>query len=79
MLLLAVFKVLLYRYTGQKDICVGRSIANRQYRETEGFDRDVCQHIGSAQPGGGRDKFTRTAGPGQSDMPGGVRESGCSF
>ena len=35
MVLLAAFKVLLYRYTGQSDICVGSPIANRQYGETE--------------------------------------------
>jgi amino acid adenylation domain-containing protein len=37
MVLLAAFKVLLYRYTGQSDICVGSPIANRQYGETEGL------------------------------------------
>ncbi len=35
MVLLAAFKVLLYRYSGQNDICVGSPIANRQYGETE--------------------------------------------
>ncbi|HEY0143904.1 MAG TPA: amino acid adenylation domain-containing protein, partial [Thermoanaerobaculia bacterium] len=34
MVLLAAFKSLLYRYTGQSDICVGTPIANRQYEET---------------------------------------------
>jgi hypothetical protein len=37
MILLAALKVLLYRYTGQNDICVGSPIANRQYGETEGL------------------------------------------
>jgi amino acid adenylation domain-containing protein len=37
MALLATFKVLLYRYTGQNDLCVGSPIANRQYGETEGL------------------------------------------
>src|SRR5207244_9645203 len=37
MVLLAAFKVLLHRYTGQNDICVGSPIANRQYAETEGL------------------------------------------
>src|SRR5947209_64038 len=37
MVLLAAFKTLLYRYTGQEDICVGSPIANRQYAETEGL------------------------------------------
>ncbi|MEJ7738034.1 MAG: amino acid adenylation domain-containing protein, partial [Chitinophagaceae bacterium] len=35
MTLLAAFKVLLYRYTGQQDICVGTSIANRPGQEME--------------------------------------------
>ncbi len=37
MVLLAAFKALLHRYTGQSDICVGSPIANRQYGETEGL------------------------------------------
>jgi amino acid adenylation domain-containing protein/FkbM family methyltransferase len=37
MVLLAAFKVLLHRYTGHNDICVGSPIANRQYGETEGL------------------------------------------
>ncbi len=36
MTLLSAFKVLLYRYSGQQDICVGTSVANRQHEETEG-------------------------------------------
>ena len=35
MTLLAAFQVLLYRYTGQKDIVVGSPIANRHYKEIE--------------------------------------------
>ena len=35
MTLLAAFKVLLYRYTGQSDICVGTPIAGRQEQEVE--------------------------------------------
>ncbi|WP_413668447.1 amino acid adenylation domain-containing protein [Mucilaginibacter sp. Mucisp86] len=34
MTLLAIFKVLLYRYSGQKDICVGAPVANRDREET---------------------------------------------
>ena len=37
MILLAVWKVLLYRYSGQTDICLGTLIANRQYGETQGL------------------------------------------
>ncbi|HKH61041.1 MAG TPA: amino acid adenylation domain-containing protein [Flavitalea sp.] len=35
MTLLAAFKVLLYRYSGQQDICVGSAIAGRQQQELE--------------------------------------------
>ncbi|MCX2829942.1 condensation domain-containing protein, partial [Bacillus sp. DHT2] len=35
MTLLASFKVLLYRYTGQEDILVGSPVANRNHRELE--------------------------------------------
>ena len=37
MTLLAAFKVLLYRYTGQQDIIIGSPIANRNKREVEGL------------------------------------------
>jgi amino acid adenylation domain-containing protein len=35
MTLLSVFKVLLYRYSGQEDICVGTPVARRQRQELE--------------------------------------------
>lgn len=35
MTLIAAFKVLLYRYTGQNDICIGTAIAGRQTQELE--------------------------------------------
>ncbi|MCU7552748.1 amino acid adenylation domain-containing protein, partial [Chitinophagaceae bacterium LB-8] len=37
MTLLAAYKVLLYRYSGQQDICVGTPIAGRQQQEVEGL------------------------------------------
>ena len=37
MTLLAVFQVLLYRYTGQEDVVVGTPIANRTQAQTEGL------------------------------------------
>ncbi|UCH97988.1 MAG: non-ribosomal peptide synthetase, partial [Candidatus Aminicenantes bacterium] len=37
MTMLAVFKVLLYRYSGVGDFCVGTGIANRRYKEMEGM------------------------------------------
>ena len=35
MTLLSVFNVLLYRYSGQEDICVGTPVAGRSQQETE--------------------------------------------
>jgi len=35
MLLLSAYKVLLYRYSGQTDICVGTTVANRPQKELE--------------------------------------------
>lgn len=37
MTMLTAFVVLLWRYTGQDDLCVGSGIANRRWRETEGL------------------------------------------
>jgi amino acid adenylation domain-containing protein len=37
MTLLSVFKLMLYRYTGQADICVGSPTAGRQYQEIDGL------------------------------------------
>ncbi|WP_188938388.1 condensation domain-containing protein, partial [Puia dinghuensis] len=37
MLLLSVWKVLLYRYTGQQDICVGTPVSGRTMEETQGI------------------------------------------
>ncbi|MCC6698260.1 MAG: amino acid adenylation domain-containing protein [Candidatus Hydrogenedentes bacterium] len=37
MVLMALYKVLLYRYTGQTDVVVGTPIANRNRREVEGL------------------------------------------
>ncbi|MEM8909417.1 MAG: condensation domain-containing protein, partial [Bacteroidota bacterium] len=37
MFLLTAFKVLLHKYTGQTDICIGTSLANRSQKELEGL------------------------------------------
>lgn len=37
MTLLSVFNILLYRYSGMEDICIGSSIAARRRQETEGL------------------------------------------
>jgi amino acid adenylation domain-containing protein/non-ribosomal peptide synthase protein (TIGR01720 family) len=56
MTLLAAFKVLLYRYSGQEDICVGSPVAGRTRQETEsliGFFINTLalrSHINGQQP-----------------------------
>ena len=37
MVLLAAFKVLVFRYTGKEDFCIGTAVANRQHEEVEGL------------------------------------------
>ncbi|UCH92293.1 MAG: amino acid adenylation domain-containing protein [Candidatus Aminicenantes bacterium] len=37
MTMLAAFKVLMYRYTGTADLCVGTAVANRKHKEMEGM------------------------------------------
>ncbi|MEW6732927.1 MAG: amino acid adenylation domain-containing protein, partial [Acidobacteriota bacterium] len=45
MVLLAAFKVLLYRYSGQKDILLGTGVANRRQREIEGLIGMIINNI----------------------------------
>ena len=58
MLLLAAFKILLHRYTGQNDICVGSPIANRQYQETEGLIGMFINTLALRSRVEGGDRFT---------------------
>jgi amino acid adenylation domain-containing protein/non-ribosomal peptide synthase protein (TIGR01720 family)/FkbM family methyltransferase len=37
MTMLAVFKTLLFRYTGEEDLCIGTGMANRHHKEMEGM------------------------------------------
>ena len=48
MTLLAAFKVLLQRYTGQEDIVVGTPIANRNRVESRAPDWILCQHLSAS-------------------------------
>ncbi|RBL90135.1 non-ribosomal peptide synthase/polyketide synthase [Chitinophaga flava] len=56
MTLLAAFKVLLYRYSGQEDVCVGSPVAGRTRQETEalvGFFINTLalrSHVNGQQP-----------------------------
>ncbi|RYE00952.1 MAG: amino acid adenylation domain-containing protein, partial [Sphingobacteriales bacterium] len=56
--LLAAFNVLLYRYTGQEDLCVGSPIANRQYGETEGLIGMFVNTLALRSQVKGEDSFT---------------------
>ena len=76
MVLLAAFKALLHRYTGQKDICVGSPIANRQYGETEGLIGMFVNTLALRSQVERRRELRRTAGEGEGDLPGSVRASG---
>ena len=58
MVLLAVFKILLHRYTEQNDICVGSPIANRQYQETEGLIGMFINTLALRSRVEGEDRFT---------------------
>jgi non-ribosomal peptide synthetase component F len=50
MALLAAFNVLLTRYSGQTDICIGTPVANRSSR-TGKVDRLLRQHAGTTHAG----------------------------
>ncbi len=83
MILLAAFKALLQRYTGQQDLLVGAPIAGRNRSGARRADRVLRQHPGVAdRPGGGyrlrgapgagaRDHGRRLRAPGSA-----VREAG---
>jgi amino acid adenylation domain-containing protein len=45
MTMLTAFLALLYRYTGQKDICVGSGVANRRSRQIEGLIGMIINNV----------------------------------
>jgi len=57
MVLLAAYKVLIYRYTDQEDICLGGVIANRQYEETESLIGVFINSLALRSIVDGRDNF----------------------
>ncbi|RZM21687.1 MAG: amino acid adenylation domain-containing protein, partial [Pedobacter sp.] len=58
MTLLSAFKVLLYRYSGQEDICVGTPVANRTLRETENMVGFFVNTLALRSDLGGNPTFT---------------------
>ena len=67
MTLLAAFQLLLSRYSGQPDICIGTPIANRRRVEARGADRVLCEHPGVAHGSLWRPELPRAAGAGARD------------
>ncbi len=64
MTLLAAFQVLLYRYSGQEDIAVGRADRRAQRPGARGADRLLRQHAGAARRPVGRPELPRVSGAG---------------
>ncbi|QEM10873.1 non-ribosomal peptide synthetase [Mucilaginibacter rubeus] len=58
MTLLAIFKVLLYRYSGQEDICVGTPVANRDREETAELIGFFVNTLGLRTTLNGEETFT---------------------
>jgi hypothetical protein len=63
MTLLAAFKVLLCRYTGQEDLTVGSPIANRHRRELEGLIGFFVNTLAMRTDLSGNPTFRRASGP----------------
>jgi amino acid adenylation domain-containing protein len=58
MTLLSVFKLLLHRYSGQQDICVGIPIAGRQQEEVEGLVGFFVNTLALRTPVNSEESFT---------------------
>ncbi|MEO7766559.1 MAG: amino acid adenylation domain-containing protein, partial [Ferruginibacter sp.] len=59
MVLLGAFKVLLYRYTGQQDICVGTPVAGREQQELEKLIGFFINTLALRSEINGKDSFTQ--------------------
>ena len=67
MTLLTVFKVMLYRYSGQEDICVGSPIAGPGAAGDRGADRFFRKHAGAAERSWGEADVQGAAASGEAD------------
>ncbi len=79
MTLLAAFKVLLLRYSGQSDLAVGTPIAGRVAREPGAADRLLRQHPGAAHRPGRQSELPRAAGARARDHPRRLRPPGSAL
>jgi amino acid adenylation domain-containing protein len=59
MTLLSIFNVLLYRYSGQEDICVGTAVANRDREETANLIGFFVNTLALRTTINGEESFTR--------------------
>ena len=76
MTLLAAFKVLLHRYTGQDDLIVGTPIANRNRLETEGLIGFFVNALVLRTDLSGNPEFSGALAAGAGGVSGGVCPSG---
>jgi len=68
MTMLAAFKVLLYRYTGQEDVIVGSPIANRPQSETESLIGFFLNNLAALRADRIEDPAVRSGGPQQDGL-----------
>ena len=78
MTLLAAFKTLLYRYTGETDIRVGTPIANRSNLQIETLIGFFANTLVIRSDFSGKPTFARLVEKGSRDLSPGLREPGYS-
>jgi len=79
MALLAVFQILLARYTGQRDLLVGTPIAGRTHTDIEALMGFFRQYVGSASATTGSAHLSGYPETSEEDMPYGLSASGCAI
>ena len=78
MTLLAAFKVLLYRYTGQDDVIVGSPIANRPQTETESIIGFFLNNLALRSDLSGNPSFREALARVQNNGARSLRAPGCA-
>ena len=78
MVLLAIFDVLLFRYTGQHDVVVGAPIANRTHRDLEPLIGLLVNTLVLRVDLSGNPSFRTVDWPSAPGRPRRIREPGCT-